>query len=272
MPPRQLAVALLAASGLVSTTLTAGSRTPTDLAIEHCLTEAQIVERLEVLVGVTKPVLYAIECEGQRSRAIFKSLDESRQGRTLFDSGRSEINFTDSFRYERAAYLLDRELDLHRVPVAVIRNVEGRSGVLLQWIEDASTEIELRGKLTTQELVGLAKQKSSMHVFDALIYNTDRRPENWLVGHQDSRLFLIDHSRAFRLQRQLPEDFASRPARLSRELLAELQDLNERDLTELLEGLIDKPQIRALLARRDLILEKIVNDVAKLGEAAVLTD
>ena len=133
-------------------------------------------------------------------------------------------------------------------------------------------EMQFGRQLTTQELVGLAEQKSTMHVFDALIYNTDRRPENWLVGTEDLQLYLIDHSRAFRWQHKLPEEFLRRPSRLPRELYAELQDLNESVVTDLLEGLIDPRRIRALLARRDLILQKIARDLEAHGEDFVFLD
>lgn len=265
-------VASFAATGLVSTVLIAGARSPADFEIETCLSKAAILEKGEKLVGITSPDRLVIECGGERHRAVFKDVDEVRRGRTRFDSGRSEINFTDSYRYERAAYLLDRRLGIHRVPVAVVRKVEGREGALVQWIENASTEIEFGRRFSTQEIIDLADQKGTMHLFDALILNTDRRPENWLVGHEDLKLYLIDHSRAFRTQHELPEDFTRRPARLARGVYANLQDLDEATVTDLLGGLIDRVQIRAVLARRDLILRKISNDLEMHGADAILSD
>lgn len=267
-----IAVAALGVLSLEGASLGIETRRPEDLALEDCLTHGVVVEEVEVTIGITKPKRLVLECEGDRLPAIFKHVDEVTRGRTRFDSGRSEINFTDSYRYERAAYLLDRELGINRVPVAVIRQVEGRDGALVQWLENASMEAQLGRQLTTQERIELAGQKSTMHLFDALILNTDRRPENWLVGTDDLTLYLIDHSRAFRLQRELPEDFLRRPVRIPRELVAELENLNENDLTDLLEGLIDKAQIRALLVRRDLILQKVRQDLEAYGESVVFSE
>ena len=267
-----ITITLLAGPGLVATALAAESRGPQDLQIENCLSQAEIVEEVEVLVGITSPLRFVIECDGARHQAIFKHVDEVRRGRTRFGSGRSEINFTDSYKYERAAYLLDRELGINRVPVAVIRKVRGQDGALVQWIENASMENQLDRKLTTRELIDLASQKRTMHLFDALIYNTDRIPENWLIGADDLELYLIDHSRAFRWQHELPDDFSRKPARLSRELFAELQSLSKPGITDLLEGLIDQAQVGALLARRDLILQKISKDLGDHGEAIVFTE
>ena len=230
------------------------------------------MEEFEVPIGITRPKRLVVECEGERIQAIFKHVDKVKRGRTRFSSGRSELNFTDSYKYERAAYLLDRVLGIHRVPVAVIRKIKGRDGALVQWLENASMEAQLGRSLTTQERIDLAHQKSTMHLFDALIYNTDRRTENWLIGHDDLRLYLIDHSRAFRTQTELPEDFAKRPARISRSVYTRLQDLSDASVTDLLEGLIDKDQIRALLARRDLILQKISQDIETHGPDTILSD
>jgi len=266
------AVAVLRNLSLEGASLGAETGGTEDLALEDCLTHGVVVEEVEVTIGITKPKRLVLECEGDRLPAIFKHVDEVKRGRTRFGSGRSELNFTDSYRYERAAYLLDRELGINRVPVAVIRQVEGRDGALVQWLENASMEAQLGRQLTTQERIDLAGQKSTMHLFDALILNTDRRPENWLVGTDDLTLYLIDHSRAFRLQRELPEDFLRRPVRIPRELVAELENLNENDLTDLLEGLIDKAQIRALLVRRDLILQKVRQDLEAYGESVVFSE
>lgn len=267
-----IAVAALRVLSLEGASLGAETRGPEDLAIEDCLSHGVVVEELEEPIGITKPMRLVVDCEGERFQAIFKYVDEVKRGRTRFESGRSEINFTDSYRYERAAYLLDRELGIHRVPVAVMRRVEGQEGALVQWLDNASTEIEFGRRLTTEELIEIAKQKGTMHLFDALILNTDRRPENWLIGREDLRLYLIDHSRSFRAHHELPETFARRPARISPSVYSKLQDLSELSVTELLDDLIDKTQIRALLARRDLILQKISQDIETHGLDTILSD
>ena len=267
-----IAVVALRVLSLEGASLGAETRGPEDLAVEDCLSQGVVVEEFEVPIGITKPKRLVVECEGERIQAIFKHVNKVKRGRTRFGSGRSELNFTDSYKYERAAYLLDRVLGIHRVPVAVIREIKGRDGALVQWLENASMEAQLGRSLTTQERIDLARQKSTMHLFDALIYNTDRRTENWLIGHDDLRLYLIDHSRAFRTQTELPEDFAKRPARISRSVYTRLQDLSDASVTDLLEGLIDKDQIRALLARRDLILQKISQDIETHGPDTILSD
>jgi hypothetical protein len=203
---------------------------------------------------------------------VFKYVDEVRWGVTRFGSGSREIHFSDSYRYERAAYLLDRELGLRMVPVTVIREIRGREGCLSHFLDHASHEREPLEGLTGQQVLALSKQRTIMRIFDALIYNTDRNLGNWLVDDADRSLYLIDHSRSFREQKELPAEFFQRHIRLSRQLYEKLSALGEERLVALLGTLLHRPQIRAVLVRRDLILERIDQDREAYGDAFVFTD
>lgn len=243
-----------------------------DLATELCLAEGKILKKKKkTLEGVTRPQLYTIECRGQERRAVVKSLHESVTGLKRFDDGSWEINFTDSFRYERAAYLLDRALGLDMVPVAVIRQVRRRESAFIEFIDRASYERDSPHTPSGGERAELARQKAVMRIFDALIYNTDRNTQNLLVDDGDWRLYLIDHSRAFRQVSDLPEGWAETRARLSPELYERLKGLEEQALVELLDGLLSRSQVRALLARRDKIIRKIDEDRKKVGDAVVFS-
>lgn len=243
-----------------------------DSEIERCLSEGEIVKKLETLVGVTKPELFQIECDGELRPVLFKSLDLHRRGITRLEGGGTELGFSDSYKYERAAYLLDRELEIRMVPAAVIRSIKGDEGAIVQWIDRALPEAELTNRPTGPQVAELARQKALMRLFDALILNVDRRPGNWLVDAETFRLYLIDHSRAFRTRTDLHEEFLSRRARLSKGLYRRLRELDEDRLTTLLGGLVDGRQIRALLSRRDRILEKIDRDRGLYGDAAVFSE
>jgi hypothetical protein len=240
-----------------------------DAEIEECLNEGKVGKKAGKLVGVTKPEFLQIDCPGIAEAAIFKYKDEHRQGVTRLASGETELNFSDSYKYERAAYLLDRELGINMVPVAVIRNVKGDEGALVAFIPDAVHEADADGGPKGLQMVGLLQQKGVMRLFDALIYNVDRRPENWMVSKDDWSLYLIDHSRSFRDLRDLPEEFTEEQAWLSRDLYERLKSLDEAQLAQSMAGLISRGQIRSMLARRDLILEKIDQDRETSGDDAV---
>ena len=269
---RRFRVIAVGACGLLAAGAAAQISSLPDAEVEKCLNEGEIGKRIGKVYGVTRPVRLAIDCSVDIDSVLFKNLDDHRRGLPAKVGGFNEMNFSDSYKYERAAYLLDRQLGLNLVPVAVIREVKGTEGALVSWIPNTTHENQMKNLPTGPQLAELAQRKACMRLFDALILNVDRRQENWLVDQDTWELFLIDHSRAFRGRKILPEEFSGTRARLTQGVYKELEDLNEVELTELMGDLISRLQIRALLARRDLILEKIDKDRQEWGSAAVFTD
>ena len=243
-----------------------------DAAIEACLTSGKFLKGQTSMTGVTRPVKVELECDGETRSALFKTIDEHRRGLTRLQGAGVEMNFSDDYRYERAAYLLDRELGLEMVPVAVLRSRKGENGALIAWLDHAAIPTEMPVEPTPKEMLELTRQKQIMYLFDALIENTDRSPTNFMIDKSTWRLYLIDHSRAFRTDRDLKPEYLERNSRLNRELYQRLEGLNEEDLHSLLDGLISGPQIKALIARRDAIVAKIQQDIERFGEGGVFTD
>ncbi len=95
-----------------------------------------------------------------------------------------------------------------------------------------------------------------MFVFDALIYNEDRTKQNITYSRDDWMLYLIDHSRAFRTSSGRPADLRKVDLKLSDLLAERLQTLDSANLNTALGGLLERPQIQALLKRRDEILRQ----------------
>lgn len=243
---------------------------PVDEEMERFLAEGEIVSLEEIGTGITRPKKAVLRYEGRTAKAALKDVDVFRGGRTAFESGRREVNFTDNYRYERAAYLFDRRLGLGMVPVAVLRKVNGSQGAMIEWVADAITEEKRRAEDTKPDPPYLLSyQRSLMHLFDALIYNIDRNLGNQLYTLVDWKLHLIDHTRAFRTDRDLPPDFLTAPIRLPRRLVPVLESLDQQELRDLFEGLLSKAQVKALLARRDEILKKLERDRERYGEVMV---
>lgn len=262
-------IACVACMILISVQGDAQTLSDSDSAVESCLSSGKIQKKAEELVGITRPVKVKVDCDGQTREAVFKNLDEKKMGQTKLASGEVEFNFSDSFRYERAAYLLDRQLGLDMVPVAVLQKRKGTDGVLVDWIPNTVHENKVEKPFAGPQMASMFRQKSRMHLFDSLIYNTDRRAENILVDPDTATIYLIDHSRAFREKEELRSEFADGRVWLSREFYDNLVGLNEENLAELSDGLISKNQLKALLARRDLIVEKIDRDRQEHGDEAV---
>lgn len=241
-----------------------------DAGLATFLREAPVTSWREIGAGVTKPLRLELSLDGVTLSAAFKFEHTEIKGLTRFEKAPPELNFTDSYLYDRAAYLLDRELGLGMVPVTVLRRVEGDEGAVVRWIDGSITETERRERaLEPEPRQVLGYQKALARVFDALIMNIDRNEGNLLYTPDDWRLHLIDHTRAFRSSRKPPESFMKVPAKITPELLASLEALAEERLVELLAGLISKARIRALLERRDLIVKKLSADRRRLGDAYV---
>lgn len=257
---------------VVVATLGVGEAAETDAQIESCLNDGKILKGAEELVGITRPVKVEIECDGVKREAVFKSLDQHKPGSTRLESGKVEFNFSDSFRYERAAYLLDREIGLDMVPVAVLGKRKGSDGVLVVWIPNTVHENKVTTTFSGPQMASQFRQKSRMRMFDSLIYNTDRRAENVLVEESTGEIYLIDHSRAFRETEEMQEEFANGRIWLSRQMYDSLVGLDAETLAEMMDGLISKAQLKALLARRDLIVAKIDKDRQEYGDDTVFMD
>lgn len=269
---RRLLATVVGAGFLFATAASAQIGDLPDREVEKCLLEGKVGKRIGKIYGVTRPVRLAIDCPRGPDSVVFKDLHDSRRGLQPKVGGFQEMSFSDSYRYERAAYLLDRQLGLNLVPVAVIRTVKGTTGALVAWIPNTTHENQMTQPPTGPQLAELAQRKAFMRLFDALILNVDRRQENWLVDKDTWELYLIDHSRAFRDRRQLSPEFNDQRARLTKAAYDRLTALEETALTELLGDLLSRLQIRALLARRDLIVEKIDRDCREFGHSAVFTD
>jgi hypothetical protein len=91
-----------------------------------------------------------------------------------------------------------------------------------------------------------------MHVFDQLIGNTDPNMTNMLID-KDWHLWMIDHSRSFRMTHSLLDPKAI--GMCDRDLLAKMKQLDEPSLLKVLGQDVNKDEVRGLLARRDVIVK-----------------
>jgi hypothetical protein len=243
-----------------------------DAFVEAVLREGEVLESRPIGSGITQPDKVLLEYRGHRMHAAFKSADIDLL-RQVTVGGKPELHFTDRYVYERAAYLLDRRLGLNMVPVTVIREIDGVEGALVAWIDNAINENErMSTDWMAQDPLRITYQRSVMRLFDALIHNIDRNISNQLYTLDDRKLYLIDHSRSFRLNKRPSGEFMNKPASLPRSLWNELGSLEFKELRELMRGVLSKAQIKALLARRDAILKKIERDRAEFSDAIVFQD
>jgi hypothetical protein len=237
--------------------------------VERFLADAPILRLGKTLGGVTQSRQAILELNGVTRFAVWKTIDEKKAGLTEFTGGRGgEISFQDSWRTEIPAYELDKLLGLGMVPVTVARIYNGTRGSLQAWVDLGMPEAErLAKKIPAPDPEAWNRQMFNVRLFDQLIYNTDRHANNiWIT--KNWTIILIDHSRSFRPFAQLRAETDLR--RFSRALLAALEKLDRPTLDAKMSNYIDRYQIDALLARRDLILARARRLVKEQGEAAVL--
>lgn len=101
-------------------------------------------------------------------------------------------------------------------------------------------------------------QVGIVRVFDQLIYNTDRNLGNLVIDRQ-WRIWMIDHSRAFRMSHEIREP--KNLTRCDRVLLEKMKELTEPQLAVAMGDYLRESEIEAILRRRD----KIVKHFKELG-------
>jgi len=184
--------------------------------------------------------------------AQIQTIDEYKQ---RFESDRgTEFNFRDSWRYNVAAYRLDRLLELGMIPPSVERAYDGKVGALTWWVDDVIMDETARLKKKVQVPDARAWNEQMWHVrmFDQLIYNVDRNLGNIVIDSQ-WRIWMVDHTRAFRTHESLksPGDLT----RIDRQVLEHLKALDKPTLDKLMKDYLSPQEIKSMLARRDKIVQ-----------------
>jgi hypothetical protein len=242
----------------------------TDADKERFLLEADIVRRRSAPGGITNSERATLRHEGLEHEAHIQRIDEYKLQNPLASG--LELDFRDSYRNNVAAYRLARMLGLDMVPVTVVRHDGIKSASFTWWVDDVlmDEKARLARKISTPDVHAWNRQLYVVRVFDQLIYNFDRNLGNLLIG-KDWRVWMIDHTRAFKSFKQLKSAKELGP-RCERKLLAAMRRLDRATLKESMRDLLDIYQIDGLLARRDLIVRHYDDRIAKLGEEAVLYD
>lgn len=225
-----------------------------DAEIESFLREAKIVRTRSVGKGVTNSIRATLTDGTLTHDAHIQTID---QRRNVGPSNRGqELNFRDSWQFNIAAYRLDRLLGLNLVPVSVERRYRGKSGAFTWWVDDVIMDEGERHKKSVQppnpalwnEVMQLVR------MFDQLIYNMDRNMGN-LVITKDWRVWAIDHTRAFRLHKDLKSP--ANVTRCDRGVLEALKRLDRETLERELDEYLTTWERDAMLARRDAIVKII---------------
>jgi hypothetical protein len=155
--------------------------------------------------------------------------------------------FRENYQAEIIAYELDKLLAMDMVPPSVERQLQGTKGSAQQWVEDI-VDGSHPGRPEGQDRVQWDRDVLRMTMFDGLIGNRERNPGNMLRDGAWN-LILIDHSRAFGTD-------VARVVKLTAvdgELWTKIDALTRPQLDQALGRWLAPAQIKAILARRDLM-------------------
>jgi hypothetical protein len=236
---------------------------------EEFLVSAEIVEEKQIGSGVeTAPWRLSLEKDGIKRGALWKNPEGTVSG------------YEESWKWEIAAYRLDKYLGLNMVPPTVERGFRGKRGSCQLWV---TVEMDLRKK--AREKIETPSDKvyswnNAIYLtraFDNLIANKDRHQGSILVT-KDWRLILIDHSRSFGTSKKFTTELiysgekndSEIMRRLPRALIEKLKVMNSELVKEIVGNYLTDKEIQAVLMRRDLILKEIAGLIKKHGEDDVL--
>ncbi len=245
----------------------------TDQEKEEFLRTATVTSSREIPVGVTHTRRAALTKSGYTHDAHIQTINESQRE---YRSARGvEINFTDTYKYNIAGYRLDRLLGLNMMPVSVQRKIGGTTAAVTWWVDDVQMmELERHNKrLDAPDPEAWKRQMFMVRIFNELTYDSDANLGNLLID-KNWRLWIIDKTRAFRLMTNLrtAKTLEDPQLQCDRKVYAALKVLDQPLLEKQLMPFLTKPEIKAVLARRDRIVKIIDTHIASRGEANVLYD
>ncbi len=223
--------------------MAADESAPNKEQIKHFLLTAKVVGSKQTAKGVTQPWRLTLSDGTLTHDASFQPIDEHKTNVTLA-SGRTEMNFVDSYKYNIAAY-----------------------GSLSWWLPVKMDEEErVKQKLQPPDADAWANQMYKIRVFDQLVYDDDPNLTNVLIG-ADWTIWRVDFSRAFRLKKDLrnPGDLV----RCDRQLFDKLKALDGNAVAEKTKHYLTKDEVKAVMARRDKIVAQFQKLSSEKGEKEV---
>lgn len=233
----------------------------------------------------TAEIIKEIENEDRRIIDAYWKLTLEKDGISrvaLWKNPEGRIyGFLEGWKWEIAAYRLDKYLELNMVPPVVERELHGERGCCQLWV---TTEMDMmrnmREKVETphDKIDSWDKAIYLQRAFDNLIANEDRAGCYILIT-KDWRVILIDHSRSFRTTKRFTtgliydENYRDGPKvmkQLPRAFVEKLKVLNFELMKEVVDGYLTDEEIEAVLIRRDLILREVDRLIKKHGEDNIL--
>jgi hypothetical protein len=203
--------------------------------------------RIDTLVrgterGRTEPWTIVLDGADGVRRAVFRYVDRRRPAL-----------LPDSWKYEMAAYELDKLIGLGIVPATVEREVAGLEGSLQAYVEGALSETDRRRQDFRPPDPGAFEERlASIRAFALLVNDGCENLNDTFIERKSGRVFRVDFSEAFGPSSTLssPCDVRSCPESLAGKLRGIDRNLLDRTLSRFL----NKEELDALARRKDLLI------------------
>jgi len=220
--------------------------------------------------AVTEPWELTLEKDGVTRKALWKDIE-----------GRKKTGYMENWKWEIAAYRLDKYLGLNMISPTVEKRFQGNIGSCQLWVDywiKAKHKNEQKIKVPSYKVFYYNRATYLRWAFDNLIANTDRHAGNFFIT-KDWRIILPDHSRSFRTSKKFTKNLIYTEKHkegpkimkeLPRAFVEKLKSLNLELIKDTVGEYLSDKEIDAVLIRRDLILKVIDERIKKLGEDKVL--
>jgi len=246
---------------------------------EKFLETADIVKSELIGEGVTKPWKLYLKKGDIEKKAAWKNPEERRG------------DFVDSWKYEIAAYRIDKLIGLNMVPITIEREFEVKKGTfkkgaLSLWADSKYNLLDVMEKNIPIPKAALKQTDDTKYIgrfWDSLIANDDRTQENFRYT-EDWRTIIIDHSRAFRFSGEYKKKLMNGAngikrkdgggpyliLRVPRALYEKVMALDFGRIKQAVGPYLTDEEIEAIVARLPLIKNEIAAMIKLYGEDKVL--
>jgi hypothetical protein len=235
---------------------------------EAFLTDAEVTasEQMGGSQAVTNPWVIEMEKDGIQGKALWKNPEGRMKG------------FMENWRWEIAAYRMDKLLGLNMVPPTVEKRYRGDRGSCQLWIGGTITlkqKVQDKIKTPPHRVFYWNRALYLQRAFDNLIANDDRHQNQYLIT-EDFRMVLIDHSRSFLTTKKYTRKliFTKKSGKemkqLPRAFWEKLLALDAATIKEAVGEYLTDKEIDAVLTRRDMIKKEVEDRIKEHGEEKVL--
>ena len=231
---------------------------------------ADVIASHSVPTGITSPPRLTLSDGKVTHDASFQTVDEHANMKEMSD-GTTIINFRDDWRFNIAGYRIAKLIGLDdMVPVYTERKWRGNQGSISWWVPNVmfdERERTMKRHESAPDPDAWNRQMYDLRVLTQLFYDQDANLTNVLID-KDWKIWRIDFTRAFAEFKTLsvPKDLVM----CRKDVYQKLKELNYDQVFAATQPYLTKGQVKAVIARRDKIVQIFDQLVAKNGEHNVL--